>query len=70
NKVTMLGNIPPRDVLAAGSEEDVEKALQTLIDGMKDKSKIILSCGGGMPPMVNTANIKRFISVADKASGI
>jgi uroporphyrinogen decarboxylase len=60
----MLGNIPPRDVLAAGSEEDVERSLLELIGGLKDKKRIILSCGGGMPPMVNTANLNRFIKVA------
>lgn len=64
NKVTMLGNIPPRDVMAAGNEEDVEKSLLNLIDGLNDKKQIILSCGGGMPPMVNTSNINRFIKVA------
>jgi uroporphyrinogen-III decarboxylase len=64
NTVTMLGNIPPRDVMAAGNEEDVEKSLLTLIEGLKDKHHIILSCGGGMPPLVNTQNINRFIKVA------
>jgi uroporphyrinogen-III decarboxylase len=66
NKVTMLGNIPPRDVMAAGNEEDVEKSLLNLIDGLNDKKQIILSCGGGMPPMVNTSNINRFIKVASR----
>ena len=64
NKVTMLGNIPPRDVLAAGSEEDVEKSLLSLVEELNDKKRIILSCGGGMPPMVNTSNLNRFIKVA------
>lgn len=66
NKVTMLGNIPPRDVLAAGSEDDVEKYLLNLIENLKDKKHVILSCGGGIPPMVSTPNLKRFISVASK----
>ena len=64
NKVTMLGNIPPRDVLAAGCEEDVEKSLLHLIENLNDKKHVILSCGGGIPPMVSTPNLKRFISVA------
>ena len=61
NKVTMLGNIPPRDVLAAGTPADVKKAVITLVDGMEDKSRVIYSCGGGMPPGVSTENIKAFI---------
>ncbi len=61
NKVTMLGNIPPRDVLAGGSPDDVRKSALELVNGMKDKSRIIYSCGGGMPPGVKTENIKAFI---------
>ena len=61
NKVAMLGNIPPRDVLAKGSSEDVRKAVRELMDSLEDKSRIIFSCGGGMPPGVSTENIKAFV---------
>lgn len=61
NKVTMLGNIPPRDVLAAGSPSDVKKAAQELIEKLNDPSRVIFSCGGGMPPAVETENIRAFI---------
>jgi uroporphyrinogen-III decarboxylase len=61
NKVTLLGNIPPRDVLASGSPQDVSLAAVQLLDSIKDKSNIILSCGGGMPPGVKTENIQAFI---------
>ena len=64
NKVTMLGNIPPRDVLANRSEEDVEESVRDLISGLKDGSRVILSCGGGMPPEVTTENINSFINAA------
>jgi uroporphyrinogen-III decarboxylase len=65
NKITILGNIPPRDVLAAGKSEDISKAVKELLAGIEDKSRFILSCGGGMPPSVSTANIKSFISSAE-----
>jgi uroporphyrinogen-III decarboxylase len=61
NKVTLLGNIPPRDVLASGSVEEVKNTTQELVNSLKDKTKIILSCGGGMPPGVKTENIQAFI---------
>jgi len=61
NKVTLLGNIPPRDVLANGSPEEVSAAAVQLLSSLKDKSKIILSCGGGMPPNVKTENIQAFL---------
>ncbi|MBN2426575.1 MAG: hypothetical protein JXR46_05030 [Calditrichaceae bacterium] len=61
NKITMIGNIPPRDVLGRGSVEDVEKATTELIESLKDKARVIMSCGGGMPPGVTTENIQAFV---------
>ena len=61
NKVALLGNIPPRDVLANGSMEQVTKTTNDLIESLEDKSRIIISCGGGMPPGVSTENIQAFI---------
>jgi len=68
NEVTLLGNIPTRDVLAAGSPDDVRKSVADAIGSVSDKSRIILSCGGGMPPDVPTENIETFLTtVADIA---
>jgi uroporphyrinogen-III decarboxylase len=66
NKVTMLGNIPPRDVLASGKPDDVKKATEELINSLKDGSRIILSCGGGMPPEVKSINIHEFIKTVSE----
>ena len=63
NTVTLLGNIPPRDVLANGTPHDVKNALIELIDSLQDRSRLILSCGGGMPPGVSTENIQMFIDM-------
>lgn len=62
NKVTLVGNIPPRDVLASGSVDDVTKTTTELIQSLNDRSRIIMSCGGGMPPGVTTENIKAFMN--------
>jgi uroporphyrinogen-III decarboxylase len=64
NAVTLLGNIPTRDALAAGSPDDVRNSVRSAIDSVEDKSHIILSCGGGMPPDVPTENIETFLSTA------
>jgi uroporphyrinogen decarboxylase len=64
NAVTLLGNIPTRDVLAAGTPEDVCSSVKTALESVSDKSRIILSCGGGMPPDVPTENIDAFLSSA------
>jgi uroporphyrinogen decarboxylase len=68
HKITMLGNIPPRDVLAQGTPDLVKNAVTSLISSLKDRSRIIISCGGGMPPGVLTENINAFIQ-AVKESG-
>ena len=65
-QVTMLGNIPPRDVLAAGTPSDVEASVIEALDSVDDHSRIILSCGGGMPPGVSTENIEAFLKASRK----
>jgi uroporphyrinogen-III decarboxylase len=64
NKVVMLGNIPPRDVLASGGPDDVARSVVDLANSLEDKSRVILSCGGGMPPAVSSENIESFIRAA------
>ncbi len=60
-KVTLVGNIPPRDVLGSGTAEDVTEATKALLNSLDDKSRVIMSCGGGVPPGVKTENIRAFI---------
>ena len=68
NKITMLGNIPPRDVLANGTKEEIEKAVKDLILNLENRSRVIISCGGGMPPAVSTENINFFLQMVKKYS--
>jgi uroporphyrinogen decarboxylase len=62
--LTLLGNIPTLDVLADGTAEDVRNSVKAALESVSDKSRIILSCGGGMPPGVSTENIEAFLSSA------
>lgn len=62
SKVTLLGNIPPRDVLAKGTPKEVETCVHQLLDSLMDTRRVILSCGGGMPPGVSTENIEAFLN--------
>jgi len=64
NRLSILGSIPPRDVLAAGTPEQVEQETVTLLNELKDNSRFILSCAGGMPPGVTTENIRAFLQAA------
>ncbi len=64
NAVTLLGNVPTRDVLAAGTPEDVKNSVKVAAESVRDKSRIVLSCGGGVPPEVSTQNIEAFLAAA------
>lgn len=66
NQITMLGNIPPRDVLANGNPEDVMHSVWKVKNELKERSRVIMSCGGGMPPGVTTENIIAFIQAVQK----
>jgi len=68
NNVTLLGNIPPRDVLASGSPAEVKHATEKLLSSIDDKSRVILSCGGGMPPGVKSENLQAFVTTIKKYS--
>jgi len=67
NQITLLGNIPPRDVLANGTPDDVARSVTEMLNGLQDHSRLIVSCGGGMPPGVSTENIQALISAVEKA---
>ncbi len=62
DSVVLLGNIPPRDVLANGSPEGVRESVVEMMESAGDTSSVIWSCGGGIPPDVPTENIRAFIS--------
>lgn len=60
--VTLLGNLPPRDILALGTPAQVESSVRSMMGSVSDYKHIIWSCGGGMPPDVSTENIRTFIT--------
>jgi uroporphyrinogen-III decarboxylase len=66
NRITLLGNIPPRDVLASGTTDDVTKSVKEMLTALKDHSRLIVSCGGGMPPGVPTENIRALVEATQQ----
>ena len=59
--ITLVGNLPPRDVMAAGSPEDVREGVKQMWESISDKSRILWSVGGGMPQDVSSENIRAFM---------
>ena len=66
--VVLLGNIPPRDVLAAGTPGQVKEAVRKCMGEIADHRHVIWSCGGGMPPDVSSENIAAFIEAVKDLS--
>ncbi|MFA6483894.1 MAG: uroporphyrinogen decarboxylase family protein, partial [Bacteroidales bacterium] len=60
--ITLMGNLPPRDVLASGTPEEIGQATREMISSLNDTRRILLSCGGGIPPGVTSENIRTFLS--------
>lgn len=67
-EVVLVGNIPGRDVLAAGTPEDVEESVKKAWNEIDDHQRIIWSAGGGMPPFVTTENINAFVKAVKNLS--
>jgi uroporphyrinogen decarboxylase len=56
--VCLMGNVPPRDVLAGSSPEDVQKAAIECIRSNGESKGLLLSAGGGVSPGTTSENIK------------
>lgn len=46
----------------------LQMLLYLQLDGVIDRKRIIMSCGGGMPPNVSTENIKAFVKAVQECS--
>jgi uroporphyrinogen decarboxylase len=68
-EVALMGNIPPRDVLASGTARDVEAAVDKQFRSLSETRRILFSCGGGMPPAVPSENIRAFVARVKRLSG-
>ncbi|MDD4033099.1 MAG: uroporphyrinogen decarboxylase family protein [Bacteroidales bacterium] len=66
NRLVVLGSLPPRDVLAACTPEEVYVKTKEMLKGIENKSRLIVSCGGGMPPNVSSQNLEAFLKAASE----
>ncbi len=63
NRMAIIGSIPPRDVLANGTPDDIKDAVKKQVAELTHTDSFILSCAGGMPPGVATENIQALIEM-------
>ncbi|GAB4133601.1 uroporphyrinogen decarboxylase family protein [Thermopirellula anaerolimosa] len=66
--VVLVGNIPPRDVLAGGTPEDVARAVDAAKASLTDRRRLIWSAGGGTPPGVTSENLRAFCEAVTACS--
>jgi len=66
--VALLGNLPPRDVLASATPDAVRSATREMLAALSDTRWILPSCGGGMPPGVSSENVRAFVAGVRDAS--
>ena len=61
--VTLMGNVPPRDVLAAGSLEDVRQSVAEVLESLDDRRRVIVSAGGFVPSGVSGEKLEALLAV-------
>lgn len=66
--VVLMGNVNTRDIMAAGSLQDLRRELQRIWAATPDRTRILWSAGGGMPPGVSTEKIHTFLEELDRLS--
>lgn len=64
DEVTLVGNLPPRDVLGAGTPEDVGRCVRNVLDDLQDKRRLILSAGGFTPAGLCADKLAMFLKAA------
>lgn len=65
-EVALIGNLPPRDIMAKGTPDMVREETIKMVQEFGDPNRVIWSCGGGMPQNVTTENIKAFKETIDE----
>ncbi len=64
DEVTLMGNIPPRDVLDLGTSDDIHRRVTELVSSLTDRRRFIVSAGGFTPSTFDAAKIASFCQAA------
>jgi uroporphyrinogen decarboxylase len=63
-RVTLMGNIPPRDVLGLGTPDHIQRSVRDLLSSLTDRRRLILSAGGFTPGTFDAVKIASFCQAA------
>jgi uroporphyrinogen-III decarboxylase len=64
DQICLMGNIPPLDVLAKGTPQDVKDSVNDRLSGLAHAQGFLLSAGGGVSPGTPKENILALIEAA------
>ena len=64
DNICLVGNVPPLEVLAQGTHEDVKRSAVECLRLHSGRKGLILSAGGGTSPGTPAANVKALVSAA------
>ena len=70
--VTLMGNVPPRDILGLGTAQHVYHGVAALLETVSDRRRLIVSAGGFTPATFGPEKIAAFcraVAETDGASG-
>lgn len=68
DNVTLLGNIPPRDVLGLGTYDDIRQSVTQLVGSISEPRRVILSAGGFTPAQFSAEKIAAFCNAVGTAA--
>lgn len=60
DRVTLLGNVPPRDVLGLGSCDEIRRHVAQILQSVPDRRRLIVSGGGFTPAQFDEQKILAF----------
>lgn len=63
-RLCLVGNVPPLEVLAQGSPEQVKASARACLQQHPDRAGLILSAGGGTSPGTPAQNIRALVEAA------
>ncbi len=61
-EVTLVGNIPPRDMLDLGNPEGIRDWVRRELGPVAGSRRLIASCGGGLSPGTTEENLRAFLA--------
>jgi uroporphyrinogen decarboxylase len=67
NRICLMGNVPPLEVLAKGNPEEVRSWAKACINKTNGAQNLILSAGGGVSPDTPAQNIDALVEAAETA---